>query len=114
MARQGTVLRQTEVPGPLGSRVRLEAKPLAAISKADVETLRDERRAALVASQAALADVQRLEDTEGGDPGRVDQGGAVGEGDAERRRGRPGSSPASEPGSAISIFTTYGASAGHA
>ena len=40
------VLRRAEVPAAGGTTIRLEHKPLAAISKADVEAVRDGRRAA--------------------------------------------------------------------
>lgn len=41
------LLRAAEVPGPAGSSVRLEAKPIDAITKADVEAIREARRALL-------------------------------------------------------------------
>jgi integrase len=44
------VLRRAEVPATGGATIRLEHKPLTAISKADVETVRDGRRAAAKAS----------------------------------------------------------------
>ena len=39
------VLRRGEVPAAGGTTIRLEHKPLTAISKADVEAIRDGRRA---------------------------------------------------------------------
>jgi integrase len=60
MGRQITQLRASLVPGPGGSLVRLDTKPIDAIVKADVEAIRDGRRDALKASHAALAEVDAL------------------------------------------------------
>jgi integrase len=40
-----TTLRRVEIPAPHGTTIRLEAKPLDAITKADVETVREARLA---------------------------------------------------------------------
>jgi len=41
------IIRATEVPAAQGRAVRLEEKPIAAVAKADVEAVRDARRAFL-------------------------------------------------------------------
>jgi len=41
------IIRATEVPSAQGRAVRLEEKPIAAVAKADVEAVRDARRAFL-------------------------------------------------------------------
>jgi integrase len=61
MIRQLAQLRGSLIPGPAGSLVPLETKPMAALVKADVEAIREARRDALAASRAALAEVQALQ-----------------------------------------------------
>jgi integrase len=60
MERQIKMLRACEVPAANGATVRLETKPITAVTKADVDAIRDGRRAVVAASQAALAEVHRI------------------------------------------------------
>lgn len=55
------LIRETEIPAAHGTTIRLEAKPLQAITQADVEAFRDARRAILVQASTALADAAALE-----------------------------------------------------
>lgn len=55
------VIRSTEIPGPNGSTVRLESKPMADLTAADIEAFRDARRAILVAGRARIEEAVALE-----------------------------------------------------
>jgi integrase len=54
------LLRRTEIPAAHGATVRLEAKPIGEITKADVEAVRAARRAALADSRAKLTEADAL------------------------------------------------------
>jgi integrase len=58
MRYQLAALRVAEVPGGHGTRVALAAKPIAAITKADVEAIRETRREQLVTAPDAAARVE--------------------------------------------------------
>jgi integrase len=53
------VLRRTEIAAALGQRIRFEQRPIAAVTKADVEAVRDARRRAHSEAVAARAQWER-------------------------------------------------------
>jgi integrase len=55
------VIRRTQIPAANGAVVRFESKPIADITAADIEALRDARRAALAATQRTLDEAVALE-----------------------------------------------------
>lgn len=61
MALQVAALRRAEVPAANASTMRLEQKPVDAILKADVEAIREDRRAAMAASKVAWEQLQAVE-----------------------------------------------------
>jgi integrase len=55
------LIRSTEVPAANGTSVRLDAKPVDAVTKADIEAFRDTRRVVLEKAKTVLVDAVRLE-----------------------------------------------------
>lgn len=61
MAWAVALLRRTEIPAANGTTSPLETKPFESITKADVEAIRDARRAVLVDAQRVLTQAENLE-----------------------------------------------------